>query len=65
VPALGAEAMACSTVTKYARSANFIAKKDGILEESAVIESSLIDEAFLTALAEHPFSSVQFFTKGS
>jgi hypothetical protein len=65
VHTLGAEAMASSTVTECARSANFVFKKDVPSDEPATIESSLVDDAVLTALAEPPFSSVGKLFEGT
>jgi hypothetical protein len=56
VRTLGKDAMAYSTVTKYARSAQFSGRKETIHPEALDVESSPVDEAILTALAEFPFS---------
>jgi hypothetical protein len=61
VRTLGNDAVAYSTVTKYARSAQFSGRKEGMPPEAPDVERSLIDEAILTVLAEFlfPFSSVR------
>jgi hypothetical protein len=55
---LGVEGLTSSPVTKYAQSGNFVAKKDGPFDEPATLESSSVDEAIETELAERPFSSI-------
>jgi hypothetical protein len=55
VRALGKDAVADSTVTKYARCAQFSGRKEATLFEAPDVERSSIDEAILTALAEFPF----------
>jgi hypothetical protein len=55
VRALGKEAVAYSTVTKYARSALFSGRKEATHPEAPDVERSPVDEAILTALAEFPF----------
>jgi hypothetical protein len=55
VPTLGKDAVAYSTVTKYARSAQFSGRKEAISPEAPDVERSPVDEAILTALAEFPF----------
>jgi hypothetical protein len=55
VRTLGKDAVAYSTVTKYARSAQFSGRKEVISPEAPDVESSPVDEAMLTALAEFPF----------
>jgi hypothetical protein len=52
---LGKDAVAYSTVTKYARSAQFSGRKEATPPEVPDVESSPVDEAILTALAEFPF----------
>jgi hypothetical protein len=57
VRTLGKDAVAYSTMTKYARSAQFSGRKEAIPPD---VEGSPVDEAILTALAEFsfPFSPV-------
>jgi hypothetical protein len=55
---LGKDAVVYSTVTKYARSAQFSSRKEAIPPEASDVERSLVDEAILTALAEFPFASL-------
>jgi hypothetical protein len=55
VRTLGKDAVAYSTVTKHARSAQFSGRKEATLPEAPNVELSLVDEAILTALAEFPF----------
>jgi hypothetical protein len=52
---LGKDAVAYSTVTKYARSAQFSGRKEATPPEAPDVERGPIDEAILTALAEFPF----------
>jgi hypothetical protein len=52
---LGKDAVAYSTVTKYARSAQFSGRKEAIAPEVPYVERNPADEAILTALAEFPF----------
>ena len=59
VTTLGTDAVAYTTVTKYARSASFVPKKDGPPNEPTNVEPDLVGHAILAALAEHPFSSVR------
>jgi hypothetical protein len=59
VRTLGNDAVAYSTVTKYARSAQFSGRKETTPPEAPDVERSPVDEAILTALAEFPFSSVR------
>jgi hypothetical protein len=56
----GKYTVAYSTVTKYARSAQFSGRKEATPFEVPDVERSPVDEAILTALAEFPlpFSSV-------
>jgi hypothetical protein len=56
VRTLGKDAVAYSTVTKYARSAQFSSRKEASPPEAPGVECSLVDQAILTALAEFPFS---------
>jgi hypothetical protein len=58
---LGTDAMAYSTVTKYARSAQFSGRKEATPPEAPDVEGSPVDEAILTALVgfPFPFSSVR------
>jgi hypothetical protein len=51
------DAVAYSTVTKYARSAQFSGRKEFSPPEAPDVECSPVDEAILTALAEFPFPS--------
>jgi hypothetical protein len=55
VRTLGKDAVTYSTVTKYARSAQFSGRKEAILPEAPDVERSPVDEAILTVLAEFPF----------
>jgi hypothetical protein len=59
VRTLGRDAVAYSTVTKYARSAQFSGRKEAIPPKVPDVEHSPVDEAILKALAEFPFSSVR------
>jgi hypothetical protein len=59
VRTFGKDAVAYSTVTKYARSAHFSGRKEATHPEATDVERSSVDEAMLTALAEYPFSSVR------
>jgi hypothetical protein len=59
VRALGKDAMAYSTATRYARSAQFSARKEATPPKAPDVERSPADEAIFTALAEFPFSSVR------
>jgi hypothetical protein len=56
---LGKDAMAYSTVIKYARSAQFSGRKEVTHPEAPDVERSPVDEAILTTLAEFPFSFVR------
>jgi hypothetical protein len=51
----GKDAVSYSTVTKYARSAQFSGQKDATSPEAPDVERSPVDEVILTALAEFPF----------
>jgi hypothetical protein len=55
VRALGKDAVACSTVTKYTRMTQFSCRKEATPPEAQDVEHSPVDEAILTALAEIPF----------
>jgi hypothetical protein len=55
---LGKDAVVYSTVTKYARSAQFSGRKEAASPEAPDVELSPVNEVILTALAEFPFSSV-------
>jgi hypothetical protein len=59
VRTLGKDVVAYSTVTKYARSAQFSGRKEATPPETPDVERSPVNEAILTALAEFPFSSVR------
>jgi hypothetical protein len=59
VHTLGKDAVAYSTVTKYARSAQFSGGKEATPPEAPDVERSPVDGAILTALTELPFSSVR------
>jgi hypothetical protein len=61
VRTLGKDAVAYSTVTKYARSAQFSRRKETTPPEAPDVECSPVDKAIVTALAEFsfPFSSVR------
>jgi hypothetical protein len=52
---LGKDAVAYSTVTKYARNVQFSGQKEATPPEAPDVERSPVDEAILTALAEFPF----------
>jgi hypothetical protein len=49
------DAVAYSTVTKYARSVQFSGRKKATPPEAPDVERGPVDEAILTALAEFPF----------
>jgi hypothetical protein len=55
VRTLGKDVVACSTVTKYARIAQFSGRKAATPPEAPDVERSPVDEAILTGLAEFPF----------
>jgi hypothetical protein len=55
VRTLAKDVVIYSTVTKYARSAQFSSRKEAIPPEAPDVERSPIDEAVLTALDEFPF----------
>jgi hypothetical protein len=55
VRTLGEDAVAYSTVTEYASSAQFSGRKEATPPEAPDMERSLVDEAILTALAKFPF----------
>jgi hypothetical protein len=65
VRTLWKDAVAYSTVTKYARSAQFSGRKEATPPEAPDVERSPVDEAILTDLAEFPFpfSSVREFSR--
>jgi hypothetical protein len=52
---LGKDAVAYSTATKYARSAEFSGRKEATPPEAPDVERSPVDVAILIALAEFPF----------
>jgi hypothetical protein len=52
----GKDAVAYSTVTKYARSAQFSGRQEAAPPGTPDVERSPADEAILAALAEFPFS---------
>jgi hypothetical protein len=56
---LGKDAVAYSTVTKYARSAQFSGRKEATPPEVPDVERNPVDEAILGAHAEFPFASVR------
>jgi hypothetical protein len=56
---LGKDAVAYSTVSKYARSAQFSGRREPTPADAPDVERSPVDEAILTALVELPFSSVR------
>jgi hypothetical protein len=64
---LGKDAVTYSTVTEYARSAQFSGRKEDTHPKTPAVERSSADEAILTALAEFPFpflfSSVREFSR--
>jgi hypothetical protein len=55
VRTLGKDGVTYSTVTKYARSAQFSGRKEATPPDAPDVELSPVDEAILTALAEFPF----------
>jgi hypothetical protein len=55
VRTLGKDAVAYSTVTKYAHSAQFSDRKEATPPEAPNVERSPVGRAMLTALAEFPF----------
>jgi hypothetical protein len=55
VRTLGKDAVVYSTVTKYARSAQFSGRKEASPPEAPDVERSPVDEAIFTVLAEFPF----------
>jgi hypothetical protein len=55
VRTLEKDAVAYSTVTKYARSPHFSGRKEAIPPEAPDVECSPADEGMLTAPAEFPF----------
>jgi hypothetical protein len=55
VRTFGKDAVVYSTVTKYARSAQFSGRKEATSPEDPDVECSPVDEAMLMALAEFPF----------
>jgi DNA-binding transcriptional ArsR family regulator len=57
VRTLEKDAVAYSTMTRYAHSAQFSGRKETTPPEAPDVERSPVDEAILTALAEFPFSS--------
>jgi hypothetical protein len=59
VETLGVNAVAYSTVTKYARSARFVTDKEAIEPEPRDTGSGHVDQAILTALDDYPFLSVR------
>jgi hypothetical protein len=59
VRTLGKGSVTYSTVTKYARSAQFSGRKEATSPEAPDVGCSLVDEAILMDLAEFPFSSVR------
>jgi hypothetical protein len=52
---LGKDAVAYSTVTKYAGSAQFSGRKETTLPEAPDVERNPVNDAILTVLAEFPF----------
>jgi hypothetical protein len=61
VRTLGKDAVAYSTVTKYARGAQFSRRKEATAPDAPDLERSPVNKAILTVLAElsFPFSSVR------
>jgi hypothetical protein len=59
VRVLGENAVAYSTVTKYVCGKKFPPKNDGPPSPPMTIEPGPVDQAILTTLADHPFSSVR------
>jgi hypothetical protein len=55
VRTLGKDPVTYSTVTKYARSAQFSGRKEATPPEAPDAERSPVDEAILMALSEFPF----------
>jgi hypothetical protein len=66
VRTLGKDAVAYSTVTKYARGAQFSGRKEATPPEAPDVERSPVDEAILTALVAFPspFASVRELSRG-
>jgi hypothetical protein len=54
--ALGADAITCSTITKYLRQRQFTSVLSPPSEEPATI---VIDQTIIDALEQYPFSSIQ------
>jgi hypothetical protein len=63
VGTLRKDAVAYSTMTKYARMAQFSCRKEATPPEAPGVERSAVDEAILTVLIEFPFSSVREFSR--
>jgi hypothetical protein len=59
VRALGENAVACSTVTKYVRNETFPPKNDGPPSQPMTVEPGRVDQAILTARGDDPFSWVR------
>jgi hypothetical protein len=55
VRTFGKDTVAYSTVTKYARRAQFSGRKEATPPKAPDVERSSVDEAIFTALAEFPF----------
>jgi hypothetical protein len=55
VRTLGKDAVAYSTVTKDARSAQFSSRREATPPEAPDVERSPVNEAILTGIAEFPF----------
>jgi hypothetical protein len=55
VRTLEKDVVAYSTMTKYARSAQFSGRKEATLPEASDVEHSPVDKAIFTALVEFPF----------
>jgi hypothetical protein len=55
VRTLGKDTVADSTVTQYARNAQFSGRTEATSPEAPDVERNSVDEAILTALAEFPF----------
>jgi hypothetical protein len=53
------DAMAYSTVTKYARRAEFLGRKEATAPEASDVERSPVHEVMFTAFTEFPLSSVR------
>jgi hypothetical protein len=64
VETLGENAVAYSTVSKYARSLRFTIEKDTAQPEPMDVGLNAVDQATLTAFADYPFVSVRELSRG-